>query len=414
MSSEVEAYGAPDVMVPYQKHSDVLDQPQARHFASVTFIYLLVGSTVFFYPFALLIDRFVGRIGYHDSGVAWNAFMYSAAMHVAMTAIFYVDPAMFALMRHNRIRFMAIAPLAFLGTFWLWTLGTSRTQAYFMLAYVLWTYWHFQKQHWGVYSFVRIHEKSRPQSIDRLVVVYGSYLPAAIIWGTSTIASGGNAEFFWSPVVRAANVINHFALPIVVMSAAAAVYAIVREVRSARSAGRPIAVLSLAMLAFFSCNNWPFLIFDVDSLAIAMVNTGHGLQYIIFMTVFAYDRNRVYRLLDKERPAGSLASAVSRRIDARWLGHIVGVLYLVGMVAGANWLFHGGYARALKSAFFVGLTLSTGQMALVAQALGLAITVVHYILDASAWRLTQPEARAVMRQKFDFIFSRQARPGVGV
>ena len=62
MRSEVEAYGAivvpPDVMVPYQKHSDVLDQPQARHFASVTFIYLLVGSTVFFYPFALLIDRF--------------------------------------------------------------------------------------------------------------------------------------------------------------------------------------------------------------------------------------------------------------------------------------------------------------------------------------------------------------------
>lgn len=400
-----------DFIAPYQKHSDVLEYPQARHFGSAAFIYLLIATTLFFYIFAPLVNRYVGRVGAQDSGVVWHYFMYSATMHVALTAIFYLDPAMFALMRRNRLRFMAVAPLAFVGVFWVWILAAHRAQVYFMLGYLLWTYWHFQKQHWGVYCFVRIHENSRPQATDRMIALYGGYLPGAIMWGAWSIISGENPTYFSSSVVGVATFLTRFGRPIVMLSMAAAGYVIVREIRSARVERRSIAVLSLAMLAFFSCNNWPFVFLNNGTLATAMVNTGHGLQYIVFMTIFAYDRNRVYNLLKQDGRASSAAAAVSRHVDARWLGHAVGALYLGGMFFGANWLYHGGSARTVSSYLSAGLTLTPAQMGRIAEAIGIAITVVHYILDAAAWKLTKPEARAVVVQKFDFLFQRNSVSG---
>jgi hypothetical protein len=177
---DIDAYAAePGVrtaaIAPYQNHGDVLDRPQERHFASAAFIYLLIGATFLFYVFAPLANPYSRN---EAPSATWNYFLYSASMHVALTGIFYLDPAMFALMRQNRMRFMTVAPLAFLAVLGLWIFADERAQIYFMLPYVLWTYWHFQKQHWGVYSFVRIHEKSKPQAIDRTIALYGGFVPA--------------------------------------------------------------------------------------------------------------------------------------------------------------------------------------------------------------------------------------------
>jgi hypothetical protein len=394
---------------PYRTHSDVLDRPQAQHVTSVAFIYLLLATTFVFYIAAPFVHRYVANLDITENpGTIWRYVMYSATMHVALTGIFYLDPAMFPLMSQNRLRFLIVAPLVLVGVLWLWIFASPRILAYYWCVYMAWTYWHFQKQHWGVYSFIRIHEKSRPQMFDRAIVLYGGYLPAALIWVAWIIST--QPQYFWFPVTVAAASLVRFAGPLVCVSLAMAAYAIVQEYRAARAAARPIAVLSLVLLAFLSCNNWPFLFFGTGSLATSMVNTGHGLQYIVFMTVFAYDRNRVYRLLNSESAGRSVGAAVSNRIDARWLGPVIGLLYIAIMFLGAAWAYHGRASRLLAAHFSIGSSLSHAHLVRLGDGLGYAITIVHYILDASAWKLSKPEARAVMVQKYNFLLGRRASP----
>src|SRR5262249_18829517 len=158
-----------------ESHADVIERPQLRHIVSVTFIWLLVVATCAFYPLAPFVNAIIAKLG-TPADLVYNALIYSVSLHVALSLIFYLDPAMFALMWQNRIRFLIVTPAAFLASFWLWVFCDKTVEVWFMLGFIVWTYWHFQKQHWGVYSFIRLHEGSRPAKWDRAVVLWGGYL----------------------------------------------------------------------------------------------------------------------------------------------------------------------------------------------------------------------------------------------
>ena len=91
----------------------------------------------------------------------------------------------------------------------------------------------------------------------------------------------------------------------------------------------------------------------------------------------------------------------------------IGLVYVVLMFGGAAWAFHGRATRHVID-FFSTFAVSHAHMVRIAEGFGLAITLTHYVLDASAWKLTKPEARAVMVQKYNFLLGSSKPPRAAV
>ena len=107
---------------------------------------------------------------------------------------------------------------------------------------------------------------------------------------------------------------------------------------------------------------------------------GHGIQYMVFMTVLSIN----------------IGKNGDRRDLSRRMMAVCAFVVLVGMggyyaadLKGSDWIGGSGmWSRSLD--FLVGI--------------GLGTTIAHFVIDAGAWRLSQSSTKDYVSKRFAFLF----------
>ncbi|HEV2983838.1 MAG TPA: hypothetical protein VGX46_05590, partial [Vicinamibacterales bacterium] len=137
-------------------------------------------------------------------------------------------------------------------------------------------------------------------------------------------------------------------------------------------------------LVFLASNYWPFFVLDTSAAAV-MVTGGHGLQYCVFMAVYAFNRN------------AAPAAVRSQRVSDRFRGMVpVASMFILGI---AVWEILTAWLPTHRVFGYDNVT-THGALG----SLALAITGVHYIQDGVLWRLSDRHSRDLAFEKYRFLF----------
>jgi hypothetical protein len=242
-----------------------------------------------------------------------------------------------------------------------------------------WSYWHYQKQHYGVYCFVKSYYDLRSSPIERFVILTAT-LPAMIAIVPVVIDSNGTdlerriiAHYGWA--LHSVGIL--FLLGVGVLGVSLAIGALRAADGSARRQ-----LVPAALLTFLAANYWPFFFFKDVSLAAAMATGGHGLQYVVFMIVYAYNGSPPSGGPPRKRAFRGAASLVVMFALAAGLWKITEVLPAQTILGLDNAALGGALAT-----------------------LGVSMTGAHYLLDAVLWRLSDRNSRELVVGKYGFLFA---------
>ena len=279
-----------------------------------------------------------------------------ATFHVAATGWFFTDPAMRAHFRSKPARYLA-APVAIVALSALaFQFLEQPVTGYLMIVYLMWQLWHYQKQNFGVLSFVSAGTDAVPLSTWERRTLAVAAIPGML--GFLRFFDVGLPE--WAPAFLLA---YHLGL---------ASYGLVAVCFGIAVAKGPHLRTNRLRLAYFVYGTLFFLptyLFSDPASAIAGFALAHGLQYLVFMGVVSGRTRNPY------------AS---------------GALFLAIAVAGNFLLSRGIRIHELTNAPYAG--------ALFGAAIG--VVMVHFVMDADIWRLRETFQRGYMSRKFDFIFRR--------
>ncbi len=292
------------------------------------------------------------QLPFRDSFLIGLAVFVGGVCHVASTSYFYLDKDARALMRGMKGRFVAL-PLAVVALSAAALVAGDRlgiaddaVLAIFCV-HLIWLYYHYQKQNYGLLAFAAASGGARMP--HRTVAIL---LLAPVAGGLATIPqllSAGLGRDLgydtWLPVLHSAGV---------------AVYA-VGALLLAGLIAHNRALFTRPLVAAFTATGFLFflpalLVEDIDyafwSYAIA-----HGLQYLLMVGIVSAQARRLYFALPV-----FLAAAVS----GGWM---------LDRFAGNHALF----------------------------ICGIALTWVHFVLDAKLWRMSEPAVRQFLRSRFAFV-----------
>jgi hypothetical protein len=360
---------------------------RSDEFRARVFVGLLVLATVSFYVVAPLVA--VQWWPFRSLTQTYAVLLYLSIAHVALTAFIYFDRASYRVISTHKLRFLIAGPAFFVSTFWFFYFMPRETVTAFLLFFFVWTYWHYQRQHYGVYSLIKSAARERASSAEKAVILAGAVpgmlaiLPQALAERNPDLAV---LHAYVGLIMDAA------AAALLVCAVAGAVIsaAILRAPGEAPLKSR---LFHAVLLLFLATNNWPLLFVKPTWLAVAMVAGGHGAQYYVFMAVYGMKREP-QGVLDRLTPTLRALPVwpVIRGCFA------VAFLFLFAMamwVTLTTWLPAQPFAKPADSA--LGAAIGS---------LWIAITGTHYILDAGLWRLSEPNSRALVRHKYGFLFPR--------
>lgn len=359
---------------------------QVAQWRSTTFIYSLLFASFFFYLAGPVLHA------------AWWPFQdlhlpdlltAMVGAHVGLSYYFYLDRKSYPVIHDHKWRYFGIVPLVFIVNFALFTVMTLEQKLFFQMAVVGWNFWHFQRQHYGVYCFIKQYEGVRATLFERNFILWAA-LPALIMQiYAMPIAAGTPAQKeFIAPFQKPITVASMIVCAGLVFLA---VRFIVRDWKCSKNQIFRRRWLPALFLGFLSLSYLPYYFMPAPK-AMFMSSSGHGLQYIVFMIVVAMQRNQEMRTGPGPSNLGVFLEVVWKM--AVGIAILVGTgygLYYVSIHAGGWKLFgeNEKYNQALAS-------------------IGISITVSHFIQDAAMWRLSHPVSRQYVQRYFGFLFPRPA------
>ena len=295
------------------------------------------------------------QLPFRQSLVLGVAVFVGGVGHVASTMYFYADRDARTLMRGMKARFvlLPLAGLLFTATAVAFggRLGAADDLVLaIFFAHLVWLYYHYQKQNWGLLAFAAAGSGVRlPRSTMHLLM-----LPP-LAGGLATIPqllADGLARpqvplAAWLPLLHA--------LAWVVYGGAALAFALL-ALRHRALFGRPwVAAFAGAGLLFFL----PALLLRNLDYAFWSYALAHGFQYLLMVGLVS----RGARV-----PWGALAALLLATLCGGWVLH---------RLAGTQALF----------------------------VAGIVLTWVHFLLDARLWRMSEPGPRAFLRARLGHLLS---------
>lgn len=261
--------------------------------------------------------------------------------HVAATAFFYVDHDFFEIIRQNRRRFFVLPILAAGGCLALYSTSAA-AWTFLMAAFLAWQLYHYQRQNYGLIAFAAQSAGLHPlpSELNRMLNL-GVGVAVCNMIRRIDLANGFTAVALYD-----------FSVLLFVAST----IMLVRVLRAAPRLRTNPFVLAFTLLgwAFFV----PTLVSTEELVGFWSYAIAHGAQYLIFMAVVSGNRKR-----------GAFGLAVLVLISAAMY---VGFGYLNGSARGP--------------AVYTGLVMS------------------HFLIDAKVWRVREPLQRALIRDRFSFVF----------
>jgi len=318
--------------------------------------------------FFLLTSRLQGAMfGYAGTR---TLLLFLGTAHVPATLFFYLDRDFSEIIRKHKARYIYFPIVLTLLTGFAFAFAGTVVQAYILLMYWSWQAFHYGRQNTGIYSFVSIAQRGAPPSkYERLVIDLGTWCG---IIGTFRILGSGVAPAYLHRPFDTLYWLGSFAF-MGVLVASVVVY-----VQNFKRTTPLLTIFYFTLVCFFL----PVFFSTELNVAFFSYAIAHGVQYILFMTVVSLN-------LDPHGPA--------RRFQT---GNAVKLLLLTGVVGFV--FFRAGDLKAVE--FVTAHATLTRLVDFVIGAV-LGATMAHFVVDASAWRLSQTLQRTYIGKRFAFVFS---------
>ena len=279
--------------------------------------------------------------------------------HVSTTAFFYSDPTMREHFREHKLRYVYAPIILILGVGLAYMITPEPYNRYILLYHFMWQTYHYQRQNFGVLSFISAATDGVPVSrLERLSLEFSAAAGMLALIKVNALSHQTILEPFTSAIFVVAGLV-YAVVPALVFAA------VITEPRLLRN---PVRICALIL---FSAFYLPSFIFTDPVAAILGYALGHGLQYLVFM---------YYVGVSRPRPGIALTSMVA-----------------IGIIGGSALTFMtsaGDQSGSLYRLIF-----------------GMAIGTVmsHFVIDAGVWKLRYQFQRRYMQNAFSFVFARQAK-----
>lgn len=298
------------------------------------------------------------------------AFLFLGTAHVPATLYFYTDKEFFGIIKNHRFRYIYVPILLVVVSGLLFALLSATGQAFLLLTYWAWQAFHYGRQNIGVYAFASIAEAGKaPHKAEKLAIDFGTILG---ILGTFKILGATTAPTVLHGSFDLLYQFGTFAF------IALFVFSLVVYFRYFRTT-------SVFKTLFFFTSVFFFLpVFLSTDMNVAFMSyaMAHGLQYIIFMSVVSANSG--------QEPARSISYSSVLKL---------GILILV--VGFAFWR-----VADLREFDVVKTSPSFTFAANFLFGAVLGATMSHFVVDASAWKLSLAAQRAYISKRFGFIFTK--------
>ncbi len=282
----------------------------------------------------------------------------ASGTHVAGSYAFYLDPEMRATIRSRPGRFV-VAPLLLVGgSAVVFSLVSPKTAASLLVLYFIWQTHHYTRQNIGILSFsAKASGTAAPSQMERAAVTTAGW--AGVI-GMITLAT----PYVDTPLrhlVWQIHTLGRLTLLGALIVGALALPSVLRTGNTFR------VIFFLVCLLFYLPLFLPFAVFRNPLAAVSSYAFAHGLQYLVMMGYVG----RGGRAGPSRWTMPALVAAVA----------LLGGWLLAAMQVGTHW---GGAAKFIFGAY-------------------LGLVMVHFVIDAGIWKLSDPVNRAYMAKRFAFL-----------
>lgn len=332
------------------------------------FLVSLLVSTWVPIAFFILIAPSLGQTG----GLAnlKAVFLFLGTAHVPATLFFYADKDFSSIRKSHRVRYILVPIVLIVATGLVFAFASFTIQAFALLIYWAWQAFHYGRQNIGIYAFASIAETGRaPKKAEKIAIDCGTLLA---ILGTFKVLGAAVAPAYLRVSFDYLYQIGFVSFFVLAVFSVAVYFKYFQDTSLFKTLFFFTSVFFFAPVFISTDNNIGFL-----SYAIA-----HGLQYIVFMSVISVNAG------EKVRPALYKNVAV-----------FLVFLLLVGF---AFWR-----VNDLREMGFVKSTWAYARIADFLFGAVLGATMSHFVIDASAWRLSMAKQRSYITKRFNFVFDPQ-------
>jgi hypothetical protein len=296
-------------------------------------------------------------------------FLFLGTAHVPATIFFYTDREFSGIIRNHKVRYVYVPICLILTTGLLFAFASHVVQAFVLLAYWAWQAFHYGRQNIGVYAFASIAQTGNaPHRAEKLAIDFGTSLG---ILGTFKILGTAVAPVYLHGTFDRLYQVGSIAFAGVLIFSLAVYLKYYRDTTIFKT------------LFFFTSVFFFYPVFISTDMNIAFLSyaMAHGLQYIIFMGVVSTNGG---------------PDSQSRSIPYR------NILTLAVLILIAGFMFW--RVGNLKQIDFVKISPLYSSVADFLFGMVLGATMSHFVVDASAWKLSMAPQRAYISRRFNFLF----------
>lgn len=297
-----------------------------------------------------------------------SIFLFLGTAHVPATFYFYIDKEFSSIRRSHPIRYFYVPLFLIIATGAVFAFASVTVQAFALLTYWSWQAFHYGRQNLGMYAFASIAETGRaPKRTEKIVIELATIL--AIV-GTFKVLGSAVAPAY---LHRSFDYLYHFGF---IAFLAVTVFAVVVYIKYFQSTSVFKTAFYFTAVLFFL----PVFISTDNNVGFLSYAIAHGLQYIIFMGVIS-------------------ASRSDEKLKASLYKNVTIFLVLLLLVGFAFWR-----VNDLREMEFIKANWTYARVADFFYGAVLGATMSHFVIDASAWRLSLAKQRSFITKRFYFVF----------
>ncbi|HEV8428212.1 MAG TPA: hypothetical protein VGQ41_09960 [Pyrinomonadaceae bacterium] len=295
-------------------------------------------------------------------------FLFLGTAHVPATLFFYADKDFSSVRKSHPVRYIYVPLFLILVSGAVFTFASVTIQAFTLLIYWAWQAFHYGRQNVGMYAFASIAETGRAPRRAEKLVIDGATLLA--ILGTFKVMGTAVAPAYLRVSFDYLYQIGFLSFIALTVFSVAVYFKYFQETSLFKTLFFFTAIFFFAPVFISTDNNVGFL-----SYAIA-----HGVQYIIFMSVISVRAG-------DDKPGPALYKSLT--------------LFLIFVVL-LGFVFW--RVNDLREIEFVKSTWAYARIADFLFGAVLGATMSHFVIDASAWRLSMAKQRSYITKRFNFVF----------
>jgi uncharacterized membrane protein YwzB len=297
-----------------------------------------------------------------------TAFIFlGGAAHVPATFLFYTDKEFAEIRKQHPWRYFYVPLFLIVVTGLIFAFTPATIQAFLLLMFWGWQAYHYGRQNTGIYSFASVAESGKsPKKLEKLAIEAGTVVA---ILGTFKILGAEVAPPYLRSAFDYLYQFGFFAF------LGVGVFSVMVYAKYFNDTTVFKTIFFFTTVFFFL----PLFLSVHQNVAFLSYALAHGLQYIVFMSVVS-------------------ATPEDRGQSFPYKG-VATLLVFVLIVGFAFWR-----VNDLREMNFVKNVWAYARVADFLFGAVLGATMSHFVVDASAWRLSMEKQRAYVAKRFYFIF----------